>query len=154
MHNLAAHAVRNGKTIEVTISGSLSDSCHQARVVDIYPGGSRVYLKDPGAAQVFIEESVKPGSNICLMVLVPWASTIAIPDAEHTKVEIFINNNEVLEVPVFRKDEFIVIALTASPNTGCSVIPKGSFYPAIYSKVFGPASYKKCKEWVTANCGG
>lgn len=157
MHKLTAHAVRNGKTIEVTVSGNLPNSCHQAQVADIYPGGNRAYITDPGAAQVFIDETVKPGSSICLMMLVPWASTVAIPDAKHTKVEVFVNNQEILEVPVIdKKDQFIVIALTGSTSgntTGCSILPKDALYPAIYSKTYGPAKYADCKTWVAGNCG-
>lgn len=153
MYKVTAHAVRNGKSIEVTVGGFLPNSCHTARIEDIYPGGKRVYIVDPGAAQVFIEESVKPGSNICLMMLVPWSATVSIPDRDHSKVEIFVNNQEVLEVPVVdSKSEFIVIALTGT-NVGCSIIPKGAVYPAIYSKVFGPAPYKECQDWVAKNCG-
>lgn len=156
MLKLTAHAIREGKTIEVTIAGYLSDSCHQAIVNDIYPGGGRVYIVDPGAAQVFIEEIVKPGSGLCLMVLVPWAATVAIPDNKHVKAEIFVNNTEVLEVPVVdKKGQFIVIALTGSMSgnsTGCSIIPKDAMYLAIYSKMFGPASYDDCKAWVATNC--
>lgn len=158
MHEVAAHAVRDGKSIEVTVSGSLPDSCHEARVRDIYPGGSITYITDPGAAQVFIEETVKPGGAVCLMVLMPWASTVTIPDATHTKVGIFINNKEVLEVPVVEKTaQFIVIALTGStPGSaiGCSILPKDALYPAIYSKMYGPASYDECKAWVSRNCRG
>lgn len=157
MHNITAHAVRTGKTIEVTVTGYLADSCHQAQVSDIYPGGSRVYITDPGAAQVFVEETVKPGSGICLMVLVPWACTVAVSDTQHNKVEVFVNNHEVLEVPVIAKDDqFIVIARTGSTpgnSTGCSIIPKDALYPAIYSKMFGPATYAECKTWVAGNCG-
>src|SRR5438094_7054588 len=135
MYDVTAHAVRDGKTIEVTISGNLPDSCHQAKLDDIYPGGKRVYIVDPGAAQVFIEESVKPGSSICLMVLVPWATTVAIPDTQHKKVQVFVNNSEILEVPVVEKtSEFIVIALTSQTSgkpKGCSIIPKDNLYLAI-----------------------
>lgn len=153
MYNVRAHAVRAGKAIEVTISGSLPDSCHQARVEDFYPGGKRVYVKDPGAAQVFLEETVKPGSGVCLMYLVPWATTITIPDPTHSKVEVLINGHEVAEVAVAKPTgQFIVIVLTGT-TTGCSVIPKDSLYPAIYTKAFGPNTLGACKAWVAANCG-
>lgn len=151
MYNVKVFAVRIGKTIEVTISGSLPDSCHQARVVDFYPGGDRVYAKDPGAAQVFIEESAKPGMGACLMMLVPWVRTISIVDREHDKVEVFINEHEVAEVPVtILGTEYIVIALTGT-TSGCSILPKGALYPAIYTQVFGPAAFAECRDWVTTN---
>ena len=152
MHNITAHAVRNGKIIEVTVGGDLPNSCYTARIKDIYPGGSIVYVMDPGAAQVFVEETTKPGSTRCLMMLVPWAETVSIPDKDHNKVEIFINNHEVLEVPVVDKNsEFIVIAVTGTKNR-CSIIPKDAPYLGIYSKVFGPASYPDCEAWVATNC--
>jgi len=158
MYKVTAHAIRNHKTVEVTVGGFLPDSCHEAKVADIYPGGSRVYIKDPGAAQVFIEETTKPGSNRCLMVLLPWGATVSIPDTQHSKVEIFVNNHEVLEVPVLDENgEFIVIALTGSTSghaSGCSIIPKDALYLAIYSQVFGPALYADCEAWVKANCRG
>jgi hypothetical protein len=167
MYDVKAFAIRTGKTIEVTISGLLPNSCYQARIEDIYPGGNRVYLVDPGAAQVFIEETLKPGSDICLLQLVPWVGTVGIPDKTHKKVEIYVNNSEVLEIQVLdiqagsfsaksNKKEFIVIARTGSPedhHVGCSIIPKDALYPAIYNQVFGPSSYIGCKNWVAANCG-
>jgi hypothetical protein len=152
MHKVSAYAVREGKSIEVTVSGYLPDSCHEAKIQDIYPGGSRTGIIDPGAAQVFIEETVKTGSGVCLIAFVPWAATVVIPDRNHTKVEIFVNNKEALEVGVVGKEgRFIVIALTGF-MTGCSIIPKDALYPAIYSRIFGPATYAECESWVVANC--
>lgn len=154
METISAHAVRNGNTIEVTVSGFIPNSCYAARVQDIYPGGSRVYITDPGAAQVFIEEAIKAGSELCAMVLTPWGATVSIPDKEHDKIEIFINNHEVLEVAVMdrKKSQFIVIALTGTTK-GCSILPEEAMYLAIYTQVFGPATYDNCKNWVLANCG-
>ena len=157
MYKLTAHAVRNGKTIEVTVNGTLPNSCHSALVSDIYPGGSRSYIVDPGMAQVFIEETVQTGSSMCLMMLVPWAATVSIPDTTHNKVEIFVNNHAALEVEVIEKNgSFIVIALTGSAtgnSTGCSIVPRDALYPAIYSTVYGPNSHDACSAWVTGNCG-
>lgn len=53
-------------------------------------------------------------------------------------------------------EQFIVIALTGTGGTkhqGCSVLPEGSPYPAIYSQVFGPASRGECEVWQADNCG-
>jgi hypothetical protein len=44
-----------------------------------------------------------------------------------------------------------VIALTGT-NTECSIVPEDAIYPAIYSKVYGPASHDDCKAWVATNC--
>jgi hypothetical protein len=166
MLEIKAYAIRIGKTIEVTISGLLPNSCHQACIEDIYPGGKRIYIVDPGAAQVFIKETLTPGSAICLLQLIPWAATVSIPDKSHKKCEIFVNNHEVLEVPVLDfpvgkafmergKKDFIVIALTGSPDgttTGCSIVPKDAHYLAIYSQVYGPASYAACESWISEKC--
>lgn len=155
MYEVTAHAVRVGKTIEVTVSGFLPDSCHQASIVDIYPGGNIVYVKDPGVAQVFIEETTKPSVLFCTMALVPWCQTTHIYDDEHKEVEILINNKEVLQVKVIEKGaSFIVIQLTGGivPNGSCSIVPEGTPFISIYSQVFGPASYNECNEWIRSNC--
>lgn len=154
MDNISAHAVRNNKTIEVTIAGSLATTCDTASVQDIYPGGSIQYFIDPGAAQVFVEEIHKTGNIMCGMHIMPWATTVSIPDRDHAKVEIFINKHEVLEVLVKdqKKTQFIVIVRTGT-NSGCSVLPHDAMYPAIYSQAFGPASYEDCTKWITNNCG-
>ena len=152
MRQVSAHAVRHGKTIEVTVLGQLADTCHQAEISDIYPGGDRVYITDPGAAQVFISETVKPGSQICLFIEMPWGSTTEIPDKEHETVEIFINNREVLEVKVADlSQQFIVIGAIESDIGGCAILPADSFYPAIYKRVFGPADYDACVKYAQSN---
>ncbi len=156
MYDLTAYAVRKNGVIQVALSGSLATSCYTALVKDKYLGGNIVYIVDPGTAQIFIEETMKPGSDICLMMLVPWFSQVSIPDASHNQVNIFINGDSVLKVDVNEEPEqYRVIALTASPagnNVGCSVIPADAPYLAIYSSVYGPASKAECKEWRQVNC--
>jgi hypothetical protein len=151
-----AYAVRIDKTIQVTLSGYLSNSCYAAAIVNKYPGGTIAYVKDPGSAQVFIEETSMGGSNICMMALVPWFSHVNIIDSEHDKVEIYVNDNLGLTIDVEKEvKEFRVIALTASSAEkylGCSVIPANAIYPAIYSSVFGPDSKEKCMKWLAENC--
>lgn len=53
------------------------------------------------------------------------------------------------------EDSFIVIVPTAQPgpqHQGCLIIRAHHLFPAIYSKVFGPATGKDCAEWVQAHC--
>lgn len=155
MYEVTAHAVKVGKTIEVTVSGFLSDSCRQAAIVDVYPGGKIAYVRDPGVAQVFIEEVAKPSRFFCTMMLVPWAATTHIYDEEHQEVEILINKKEVLQIPVIQKGmEFIVVQLTGGilPAYSCSILPAGTTFLSIYSQVFGPSTYSECMEWVHSNC--
>jgi hypothetical protein len=152
MYNVSAHAVRHHGWIEVTVTGLLPTSCHHARIADIYPGGNIIYIKDPGTAQVFVEETVMPGAIICAMVLVPWAGTVCIPDDSHNKVSIYVNKRKQLEIKVKEKNkaQFIVLQLTGGivPNGDYSIVPAGTLYPAIYTKVYGPASYARCDQWI------
>ena len=156
MYNLTAYAVRKYGVIHVTLSGSLANSCYSASVKDKYPGGNIVYIVDPGTAQIFIEETMKQGSDICLMMLVPWVAHVSIPDTGHNQVNIFINGDSALKVDVNKEpDRYRVIALTGSSaagNVGCSVIPADAEYLAIYSSVYGPASKEECEQWRQSNC--
>lgn len=156
MYDLKAYAVRKNGVIEVTLSGSLANSCYQASIADFYPGGNIVYIQDPGSAQVFIDESLKPGSQICLMMLVPWVAHLKIPDTSHNTVTIFVNGDNVQSVPIVAEaTEFRVIALSISQgpkHVGCSIIPADAFYPAIYTSVFGPATKSESEAWLSQNC--
>jgi hypothetical protein len=156
MEDVRAIAVRRGGVIEITVMGKLANSYHQARIEDIYPGGDRVYVVDPGAAQVFVEETVSPGSQFCMFRLFPWAQTVNITDKTHDKVAVFVNEDQVLETDLLDEDsQFIVIALTDSPPgqlRGCSVVPEDTHYPVLYEHVFGPASNKECQAWIHSNC--
>jgi hypothetical protein len=156
MYKVNAVAVRINNIVEVTVTGMLPDSCHTARIKDFYPGGNIFYIRDPEEAQVFIEESRKPGGGMCAMVLVPWAETILIPDGYHDKVGIYVNGKKATEATIKdEKGKFIVIAGLGAegPNLqGCSIVPEDAVYLAIYRKVFGPASIKECQKFVQENC--
>lgn len=156
MYDLNAFAVRKDGVIQVALSGYLANSCYTASVKDKYPGGGIVYVVDPGTAQVFVEETMKPGSEICLMMLVPWVSQVSIPSSTHNQVTVFINGDAKLKVDVNTEPtQYRVIALTASlasGPTGCSVIPADAQYLAIYSSVYGPASKADCENWRKTNC--
>ncbi len=156
MYYLNAYATRNEASINVTISGSLPNSCYEAHVKDKYPGGNIVYFMDPGSAQVFIEETLRPGSGMCLMSLMPWATHVSIPDTSHDKVTIFINGENVLTVDVQENpEEYQVISLIHEKSDeiqGCSVVPSNAVFPMIYKKVFGPATKEECSQWANENC--
>lgn len=156
MYNLKAYAFRKDGTIYVTLSGNLPSSYYTAQIVDKYPGGNVVYVRDPGTAQVFIDESCRPGSGVCLIVLVPWVSHINIVDDEHDQVTIFVNGEPTPKAKIAEEPkEFRVIALAAAEGegySGCSAIPADAFYPAIYSSVYGPTSKVECDKWIKDNC--
>jgi hypothetical protein len=158
MYNVKAYAIRKKGDINVTVSGDLPDSCYEARIVDKYPGGDIRYVKDPGSAQVFIEEKRKPGTSPCRMVLVPWVSHVNIPDKVHKEITVFINSKTkpVTETQVQKEPEqYRVIALNIlkqKGHTGCSVVPEDLLYPGIYSSVFGPATKAECEDWLMKYC--
>ena len=47
--------------------------------------------------------------------------------------------------------QFIVTALTGNPCEAVQIRPEASFYPAIYTQIYGPASYLQCVEFVAAH---
>jgi hypothetical protein len=154
MYGLHAHAVRKHGRITVFVVGQLPDTCHTAEVVDKYPGGNRVYVRDPGFAQVFIAERVS-SSGPCLEVLVPWFAAVDILDSEHTEVQVFVNEDLKLTIPVVEaSDRYVVYELTVStgPDRGCIIVPEDQPVLAIYSHVFGPASHDECAKYVQDNC--
>ncbi len=156
MYKLGGYAVKNNGVISMTLSGALANSCYTAITVDKYPGGNIQYVQDPGSAQIFIEETIRPNSGFCTMALVPWIEHVNIVDSKHKNVTIFINDEIALKLTVKTvSKKCIVIALTASGQNGyegCSVVPSDAVYPFIYSKVYGPASKEKCGKWLMENC--
>lgn len=156
MYNLNTYAFRKDGVIYVTITGNLPNSCYTAQIIDKYPGGNIVYVNDPGTAQVFIEESLKPGSAECLMVLVPWVSHVKIVDNDHGQITVFVNSEPMKKTEIGEEPkDFRVIALTASLDegySGCSVIPADAYFLTIYSSVYGPASKAECVKWLGENC--
>ncbi|MBZ5491894.1 MAG: hypothetical protein LAO76_13265 [Acidobacteriia bacterium] len=153
MYDLKATAHRIHGRLVVHISGQLADTCIYADVIDKYPGGNRVYFVDPGAAQVFISErKLSPGP--CLEMLVPWYATVHLVDEAHKEVEIFVNEQKELTVPIKEAREYNVYALTGEPQrkAKCFIWPADAVVLAIYSKVFGPASHAECEKYVKENC--
>ena len=160
MNDLKGTAVRKAGRITITLTGYLQSSCFAAAIRDFYPGGNIQYLVDPGAAQVFVDEARKPNVQECSFALLPWTDTVVIPDKAHKSVQVFLNEKQTLTLTVQDADKgsgkYIVIALTGvgeGKHLGCSVLPEGSLFPAIYSQVFGPASRAECEQYVSANCG-
>ncbi|HEY6969544.1 MAG TPA: hypothetical protein VJA94_10090 [Candidatus Angelobacter sp.] len=153
MINLHAVATRHHGRITVDIGGQLPTPCDVAEIIDKYPGGHRVYIVDPGAAQVFISEwRERPGP--CADVVVPWHRTVDIIDETHKEVQIFVNEQKQLTVPVTEaKNQYDVYRILIEPPAKrCLIIADGLIVPMIYQKVFGPASYQDCVKYVKQNC--
>jgi hypothetical protein len=172
--DLAATANRLGQDINATVYAVLPDGCHEATVTDIYPGGNIQYLVDPGVARIFVCFTRRDGP--CTDAIRPWRDSRDIPDPNHDQLEVvgeFEGTEFTVTVPVhdfiFESgpgldsgfnpgsmiEEFIVIALMVSAgdsHVACTVVHKDSKYPAIFSQVFGPATYAACRAWIGGNC--
>jgi hypothetical protein len=162
MYELSAEAYQTRSGIYVTVTGLLADSCSRARITGTYPGNI-FHVTDPGHAEVFIEEWKDTGT-MCTDALVPWEQSVLIRDFDHREVAIWVNDKQELVVKVegavpFKGDEkdWIVIALVGAserpPYWGCSIRHKGSIYPRIYRRVFGPETRMACAHFVRGSCG-
>lgn len=163
MYNLQAIAFQTRSGIYVHAEGLLENTCMRAKITDKYPG-SVFHIVDPGYAEVFISEWRKPEAQFCAEHLVPWADDALIPDFEHKKVALYVNNKKELTIDVIgvlpeRKDiadDWIVTALVGSPKDGpffgCALHHKGDIILAIYQKVFGPSSKKACEDFMKKSC--
>lgn len=49
---------------------------------------------------------------------------------------------------------YLVYALTGHlpKYIGCMSVPEGQIVPAIFERVFGPATEAECAAWIAANC--
>jgi hypothetical protein len=56
------------------------------------------------------------------------------------------------QTPQQQKGEQYVVIQKLGGEGPCKIIPEGEPYPAIYTQVYGPASYDDCKAWVERNC--
>ncbi|WPD21083.1 MAG: hypothetical protein SD837_12835 [Candidatus Electrothrix scaldis] len=176
MYSVNIIAVRKKGIIEVTVTGILPSSCYKAEITDHYPGGNIMYVRDPGEGQIFIKETMRPGDGLCPLVLVPWAETVRFPDNQHNRVAVYsADGKKLAEASVVElgktkgkkkakpRSKFIVISLLDHPvvvglnepvrYSGCSIIPEDALYPAIYRRVFGPASQRECQGFVSQYCG-
>lgn len=99
---IKANASRRAGIINVLLNGELPTPCDQAEIVDIYPGGSIMYITDPDEAQVFIKEGRKPGleNSYCIQISQPWINAIDIPDNYHQEVSILVNDELVDKVEI------------------------------------------------------
>jgi hypothetical protein len=50
-----------------------------------------------------------------------------------------------------KKGQHIVIRSTVAEGQ-CKIVAEDANYPAIYSQVYGPASYDECERWIAENC--
>ena len=49
------------------------------------------------------------------------------------------------------KARYVVIQLTGGVGP-CKIVAEGEVYLAIYSEVYGPASYAECEAWIAQYC--
>lgn len=89
-----AIAYRKDGKVHVFMSGELPTPCHEVRVVDKYPGGNIMYIKDPDTAQLFIEIEYKLEDEgmYCIQITVPFFIGLEMPDGGYDEVTIYVNN--------------------------------------------------------------
>jgi len=51
------------------------------------------------------------------------------------------------------KEQKYIVVRNLNNDSDCRVFPENATYPAIYSKVYGPASKADCDKYVAENCG-
>jgi uncharacterized protein YbdZ (MbtH family) len=147
MNNLHAVDNRHHGRITVFVGAELVTTCDSVEIIDKYPGGHRQYVVDPGAAQVFIAEKQLPGP--CGEILFPWNTQVDTFDKVHDKVEIFVNEQKRLTIPVHESNQqYDVYQVLIEPLDKYLIIPEGQIVPMIYRKVFGPASYEACVKYI------
>lgn len=91
-------AYRINDTINVLVLADIPRPCDYAEIYGTYPGNV-VHITDPGKAEVFIEFYENPES--CPAVVKPWLSTVEIKDSTYNEVEVFVNGESILSVPIF-----------------------------------------------------
>lgn len=98
-----ATATRKNGIIEVSMSGILPTVCDEAKIVDIYPGGDIMYFVDPGTAEVFVSIDYKDefkGYYCIQMEGGLFMLSTKIHDSGHNEVNIFVNNEPYIKIPV------------------------------------------------------
>jgi hypothetical protein len=155
MYDISASAVRHNGIVEVTINGLLANGCVEAKITGTYPG-SVFHIADPGYAEVYIEEKIRPGEMFCTQALVPWTSSVSFEDETHDSVAIIVNNEKQVTVDVIDEpSQFNVCGISGVVgNFSCRVVPEGSLLcRGQFRKLFGPASREECEAWMINHCG-
>jgi hypothetical protein len=163
MYQLQARACQTKPGVYVTLAGFLANSCMQAEISGTYPG-SIVHFVDPGHGEIFIDEKQRPGSQICLMHLVPWYAQAMLPGSTHKTVVVYVNGKKSLTVPVAdeaglkrvdAEKEWIVTALAGAPKDGpfldCATHHQNDLILA-NAKVFGPDTRAAYDKFRGTNC--
>ena len=91
------YAFRIQDSVFVLIDSNLPRSCDTASVSGTYPGNI-FYFIDPGSARVFIDFSSP--SEPCNEMLTPWVTSVLLRDSTHDTVEIFVNGDNIMTVPI------------------------------------------------------
>lgn len=156
MYDISAFAIRHNGVVEVTINGLLANGCVEANITGTYPG-SVFHIVDPGYAEVFIEEKLKPGEMFCTQALVPWTLSVSFEDKVYDSVEIIVNNEKQISVDIVDEpSKFRVCGISGfAGNLSCRVVPENSLLcGSLFSRLFGPASREECELWMLNHCGG
>ena len=133
-------------------AGFLANSCMQAEISGTYPG-SIVHFVDPGHGEIFIDEKQRPGSQKCLMHLLPWYAQ-AILQGSTKSLTVPVADEAALK-RVDAEKEWIVTALAGAPKDGpfldCATHHQNDLILA-NAKVFGPDTRAAYDKFRGTNC--
>ncbi len=164
MYDLNGRVRQTKAGLYVHLSALLANSCMEAEIYGTYPGNI-VHIVDPGHAEIFITERLRPGSGFCLQHLVPWYAQRLIVDYQHSQVAVLVNGKRELmlrvQEPVLESaDEktWVVTALVGAPKDGpfcdCAVHHQDDIVLGIYARVFGPDTRADCEAFKAKSCEG
>jgi hypothetical protein len=147
-HNLRVFAYRSKGIVSATISCDLASTGLKGLIADWYPGGQIVYVVDPGVAQVFISIAGSGGAD----VLTPWTGDLQIKDDSHDRLEVFVNGQSKLIVPVVDVETSQYVVWRDLNLPGCWITAADVIVPATRFRVFGPATLAQCELWKSQFC--
>ncbi|MFN8687307.1 MAG: hypothetical protein ACK52Z_09755 [Acidobacteriota bacterium] len=147
-HNLRVFASRSKGIVSATVSCDLASTGLKGFVADWYPGGQIVYVVDPGVAQVFIAVTGSGGAD----VLTPWTGDVQFKDDLHDRLEVFVNGQSKLIVPVLDDEPSQYVVWRDLNLPGCWITPADAIVPATRFRVFGPATLAQCELWKSKFC--
>ena len=91
------YAYRIQDTVMVLIRSDSVSVCDKVTISGTYPGNIH-YFMDPGKAHLFIDYSSP--DQLCNEIFKPWLASVILEDSIHNEVEIFINRESVISVPI------------------------------------------------------
>lgn len=113
----------------------------------IYPPRFGLFFSDPAV----VMPAVVPFIRIGVFLYPKGNSVVTIFDAAGAHAVDIVDDINLTALEVPGSDQFAVYQQIGRSN--CIVAPADALLPAIYYRVYGPASEADCNAWAVANCG-